>query len=207
MRGDMWPETRLSCRLSGEMNVLTPGFRWKDVMIVREGWRRMDECGSFHPWPPLHQEPVWSNNDSVLVTPKPRCPADRVLMTSEVNPWQPGLKHYFGCQPSHHAVILWRGVTYRSQCLLWRLMWLEVLSRTAIFVLFLLHSWTAVSALWQPPRKVQNGLRARQQWTREMLRGLLWCPHQAVNMHGFLLVVYKRSNKSRRKSKRIMSTL
>lgn len=189
------------------MNVLTPGFRWKDVMIVREGWRRMDECGSFHPWPPLHQETVGSNDDSVLVTPKPRCPADRVLMTSEVNPWQPGLTHYFGCQPSHHAVILWRGVTYRSQCLLWRLMWLEVLSRMAIFVLFLLHSWTAGSALWQPPRKVQNGLRARQQWTREMLHGLLWCPHQAVNMHGFLLVVYKRSNKSRKKSKRIMSTL
>ena len=134
----------------------------------------------------------------------PCCPADRALMTNEIYPWQPGLKHYFGCQPSHHAVILQRGITDRSQCLLWRLMWLEVLSRTAIFVLFLLHSWTAGPALWQPPRKVQHGWRAREQCTREMLRGLLWCP----KILEFVLVVYKTSNRSRSKrTKTCMSAL
>lgn len=132
----------------------------------------------------------------------PCCPADRPLMTNEIYPWQPVLKHYFGCQPSHHAVILQRGVTHRSQCLLWRLMWLEVLSRTSIFVLFLLHSWTAGSVLWQPPRKAQHGLRAREQRTKEVLRGLLWCPDHVVKILEFLLVVYNRSNRSRRHSKR-----
>lgn len=64
--------------------------------------------------PPTSSPPVGSNDGSVLVTPKPRCPADRALMTNEVYPWQPGLKHYFGCQPSHQAVILQRGVMHRS---------------------------------------------------------------------------------------------
>lgn len=50
--------------------------------------------------PPTSSPPVGSNDGSVLVTPKPRCPADRALMTNEVYPWQPGLKHYFGCQPT-----------------------------------------------------------------------------------------------------------
>lgn len=163
MRREVCPGARLSCRPSGEMNVLALEFRWKNVGTAREGWARRDEWASLHHRPPLHQEPEGSNDGSVLVTPKPLLSRrEGRLMTNEVYPWQPGLKHYFGCQPSHHAAILQRGVTHRSQCLLRRLIWLEVLSRTSIFVLFLLHSWTAGSALWQPLRKAQHGLRVRE---------------------------------------------
>lgn len=144
----------------------------KKVVIAKGGWQ------GGRSEPASTADPSSTRNQWRAVTPKPCCPADRALMTNGAYPWQPGLRHCSGCQPSHHAAILQRGVMHRPQCLLWRWMWLEVLSRMAIFVLPLLHSWTAGSGLWQSLREVQHGLWERsEQWN---LHERSQCPDQVI---------------------------